>query len=54
MSELDKAIEAYIKRVELGKYVPCELCGKYHDDGGIKEYKGKQLYVCFDCLEKEN
>ena len=47
----EKLIDYYIKRVCLGHYVPCEICGKLHDDGGLMEYKGKTVYACFDCLE---
>lgn len=47
----EKLIDYYIKRVCLGHYVSCEICGKLHDDGGLMKYKGKTVYACFDCLE---
>jgi len=29
-------------------YQRCQECGKYADDGGLRE----EQFVCFDCLEK--
>lgn len=30
-------------------YQPCSICGKYADDGGLKNDK----FTCHDCLEQE-
>lgn len=49
---LNEVINQYVKRVSLGSYVPCEICGALHDDGGLMMYKGKEVYACLDCMEK--
>ena len=46
-----EVLEQYAKRVCLGSYVPCEICRNLHDDEGLMTYKGKEVYVCLDCLE---
>lgn len=48
---MEKFIEYYMERVNIGHYVPCEICGHLHDDGGLTEYNGKEVYACLDCLE---
>ena len=49
--KMNEVLEQYAKRVCLGSYVPCEICRNLHDDGGLMTYKGKEVYVCLDCLE---
>lgn len=53
MKKEKKIIEYYMKRMSIGNYVSCEVCGCVHDDGGMMTYKGKEVYACFDCLEAD-
>lgn len=32
----------------------CPVCGRFHDDGGMYEYKGKKFYLCMSCIENCN
>lgn len=54
MDKMEEIIECYINRVCMGEYVRCEVCGAWHDDGGMLEYNNKYVYVCFDCMERKN
>jgi formylmethanofuran dehydrogenase subunit E len=40
----------FIDHAANSNYKPCSVCGKYTDDGGLKDNE----FVCHNCLEKSN